>query len=182
MIKINQDLLNNEIEILYKNSLRISYRRNDTLVEIGKVCPYLFYVEKGLLRNFYFDRKGNDITHWFSKEEMIVTSLSSFFKKEPSEFAIEALEDTTVRALTYEQLEKTIENSVQLERFGRLLMTESMITLSKKVIDLQTKTAEERYNELIKNYPNIFQRTKLKYLASYLGVAQQSLSRIRANF
>lgn len=182
MIQIDPESLDlSTYETLIETSVLQSYKKGDLLVEEGRTCSYLFLVEKGLLRSFYYDEKGNDVTHWFAAETMIMTSPASFFNREESFFYIQALENVEVRAITLDALEQAFEQSKSLERFGRILATEMLILFGHKIVDLQTKSAEVRYRELLQTYPDIFQRTKLGHIASYLGIAQQSLSRIRAN-
>ena len=182
MIKIDIHLINSdEFSHLLKRAKLLTFKKGDIVAESGKICKYLFLVQKGLLRNFYYDIKGNDITHWFANEDMFATIPPSFFNREESFFQMEAIEDTQVLAFTYEDLENAFEKSRAIERFGRLLVTQIMITLGRKVIDLQTKSAEKRYEELIENHSDIFSRANLGHIASYLGITQQSLSRIRSS-
>ncbi|CAM1345436.1 Crp/Fnr family transcriptional regulator [Tenacibaculum amylolyticum] len=181
MIKIDPTLIDDDVfQTLFVTSTELHFKRNEIIVESGKVCNYLFLVQKGMLRSFYYDKKGNDITNWFSSEDMLITSAHSFFKRHPSFLNIEAIEDTTVRAITHQQLEEAFQKSHSLERFGRLFTIEVMLAVGKKAIYLQTKSAKERYHELLKTYPDIFNRAKLRHIAGYLGIAQQSLSRIRS--
>ncbi len=133
-----------------------------------------------MLRNYYYDPKGNEITHWFASEGMLVTIPPRFFNRKPSTFRIEAIESSILRTITYAQMENAFDQSRKLERFGRILVTEIMTVLGRKIIDLQTKTAEERYDDLLQEHPDIFQRAKLGHIATYLGITQQSLSRIRS--
>ena len=180
MIKIDSAILNSEaFTSLLEKVESLTFKKGELILKGGEICKYLFIVEHGLLRNFYYDGKGNDITHWFAEEKMIVTAPARFFNQEKSLFNIEAIEATTVIAISHEILEQAFENSKTIERFGRILTTQIMITLGRKIIDLQTKNAKARYNELIKNYPDIFRRVNLGHIASYLGMTQQSLSRIR---
>ena len=182
MIKIDSAILNSEaFTSLLEKVESLTFKKGEVILKGGEICKYLFIVENGLLRNFYYDGKGNDITHWFAKEKMIITAPESFFNQEKSFFNIEAIEDTRVIAIRFEVLEKAFEGSKAIERFGRILTTQIMITLGRKIIDLQTKNAEARYNEVIENYPDIFRRVNLGHIASYLGMTQQSLSRIRNN-
>ncbi|MEM6320525.1 MAG: cyclic nucleotide-binding domain-containing protein [Bacteroidota bacterium] len=164
---------------MLNNRAKRCFRAKEMVVSIGDVCDKIFLIEKGMLRNFYYDRKGNDITHWFASEHMIMTIPPSFFKREPSNFGIEAIEDTIVQAMSFHQMEEELKKSIKLERFYRLLATDIMIMLGRKVIDLQTQTAEYRYDQLLQTHPDIFQRAKLGDIAGYLGIKQQSLSRIR---
>lgn len=182
MIKIGSNILNSDaFTSLLEKAEAVTFEKGKLILKAGEICKYLFIVEKGLVRNFYYDSKGNDITHWFAKENMLVTAPESFFNQEKSFFNIEAIEDTRVIAIRYEVLEKAFEDSNAIERFGRILTTQIMITLGRKIIDLQTKNAKARYNEVIENYPDIFRRVNLGHIASYLGMTQQSLSRIRNN-
>ncbi len=182
MIRIDINALEDEVRhILLEKPQLLRFRANESVLEMGKVCNYIFFIERGMFRNFYYDPKGNDITHWFASENMVVTAPPSFFKREPSFFGIEAIEDTGVRALSFNQLEEAFKESIKLERFVRLLVTDVMIALGQKIVDLQTQTAEYRYEQLLKTHPDIFQRAKLRHIAGYLGVKQQSLSRIRAS-
>ena len=181
MIKIDTNILKSEDFIhLLKESEHFTFKKGEIIIESGKICNYLFLVESGLLRNFYYDLKGNDITHWFAKEEMFATVPPSFFNREESFFYIEAIENTEVKGFSYDNIDKAFQQSRVIERFGRQMVTQIMITLGRKVVDLQTKSAEQRYEELIENYHDIFQRANLGHIASYLGITQQSLSRIRA--
>lgn len=181
MIKIDLSASENHVvHTLLTGMDKMQFRRNEIVVREGTVCRYLFWIEKGMLRNFYFDKNGNDITHWFASEHMFITIPPSFFKKESSFFGMEALEDTVVRVISLDQFETLLKESIELERFCRLLVTETMITLGKKIIDLQTQSAEYRYDRLLEMHPDIFQRAKLGHISGYLGIKQQSLSRIRA--
>ncbi len=181
MIRVDDQLITPEVrEALFNNSEQITFQKNEIIVTSGKICNHLFIIEKGMLRSFYYNKKGNDITNWFSSEQMIITEAYSFFKRKPSNISIEAIEETTVKAISHDKLETVLNDSKDVERFMRLLVTEIMMALGKKVIYLQNKSAKERYDDLLKTHPDIFQRAKLGHVAGYLGVAQQSLSRIRS--
>ncbi len=181
MIKLDFNSFENEIQqTFFKEAQQFEFQKNEIVVRMGTICNHLFFIEKGMLRNFYYDNNGHDVTHWFAREEMIVTAPPSFFKREPSFFGIEAVEHTIVRAVSYEKLEEKLEASIQLERFFRMLATDIMIMLGKRIIDLQTQSAEYRYDQLLMTHPDIFRRAKLGHISGYLGIKQQSLSRIRA--
>jgi len=181
MIKIDKDLIQSDaFSNLLEKGESLTFKKGDLIVQSGKICNYLFLVESGLLRNFYYDIKGNDITHWFAKEEMLMTIPPSFFYHEESVFNIEAIENTQVRAFSHNNLEDALLHSRIIERFGRELITQIMIALGKKVIDMQTKRASERYKDFAKSQPDIFRRANLGHIASYLGITQQSLSRVRS--
>jgi CRP-like cAMP-binding protein len=146
----------------------------------GDTRSPIFVVQTGLLRMFYYDAKGNDITHWFAAEENIISDPATYFDQMPSNYLIEALEDCTVRSLDLKELNRLCEEHHEIEHFGRMLTLRIAMELNSKLMDIQFKSAKERYVGLIESKPDIFQRTKLGHIASYLGITQVSLSRIRA--
>lgn len=146
----------------------------------GNRCRKLYIVKKGLLRVYYYNSQGKDITHWFAAESTALTDLGSFFQGSLSVYNMETIEDSVVYTITLNKLNKLFDEHPEIERFGRLFTIEMMMNLAEKVKDLQFRTAQERYNLLLEKHPEIVQRAPLAKIASYLGITQQSLSRIRA--
>ena len=182
MVAIDWETVDPEVKKVFDTYTKEkTFPKHALILDAGSICNHLLIIKSGLVRNFYFDPKGNDITHWFSGPNSVVTSPPSFFKQEPSFFRIETLQPTVANVITHSQLEEAFKKSIELERFGRQLAINIMMALGQKVIDLQTKTAEERYHELLFQYPDILQQAKLGHIAGYLGITQQSLSRIRGN-
>lgn len=167
-------------EKLFDATKEFTYKKGDQLVEQNEVCPFIFIVQEGLLRMYYYDEKGNDITHWFAPEQNIMTSPKSYFDGEPSLYSIEALEHSIVRVLTLKDLDRLCEEHHEIEHFGRMLTLRMFMELNQKLMDLQFKSAKARYKALLETHPDIFQRVKLGHIASYLGITQVSLSRIRS--
>ncbi|WP_348769216.1 Crp/Fnr family transcriptional regulator [Tenacibaculum sp. 190524A05c] len=158
-----------------------SVKKGELLLEAGQRCDYFYYILKGFLRLYYFNLEGNQVTHWFSSENSIVTSPFSFFRKEENILFIEALDDTEILLITSEQF-SIINNKVKTaDKELRKLFAEFAMTFSRRIMDIHTKTAEERYLKLLAEHPYLFQKAKLSHIASFLGVTQQSLSRIRKN-
>jgi len=181
MIKFDPIILETkEFSAVIKQSKKLTFKKKEIIVQPGKICNHLYLIETGLLRSFYFDNKGNDITHWFALENMLMTIPPGFFNREVSPFGLEAIEQTTVKAFSREILENAFEKHRIIETFCRVMVTQTMISLGQKVIDLQTKTAEERYEKLKETHPDISTRASLGQISSYLGITQQSLSRIRS--
>ena len=167
-------------EKLFDATEEFRFKKGDVLVKQNEVCPYIYIVQEGLLRMFYYNEKGNDITHWIAPEQNIMTSPKSFFDGEPSPYSIEVLEDSIVRGLKLKDLDRLCSEHHQIEHFGRMLTLRMFMELNQKLMDLQFKSAKERYLMLLETHPDIFQRVKLGHIASYLGITQVSLSRIRA--
>lgn len=185
MIKANtyikaEDLLNWNISL--KLDLTSSTKKKgDTFLEEGQHCDYFYYVVKGFVRVYYIDIEGNEVTHWFTSEDSMITSPFSFFKKEKNILYFEALEDTELLQINHAQLDTIINNIKPIEKAIRNLYAEFAMVFSRRVMSIHTETAEERYLNLIKEHPLLFQKAKLTHIASFLGITPQSLSRIRKN-
>ncbi len=156
------------------------FKKGSVIWRQGNRCRNLYIVKKGLLRVYYYNNEGKEITHWFAAESTALTDLGSFFQGSLSEYNMETLEDSLVYTITLTKLNTLFDEYHEIERFGRLFTMEMMIQITEKVKDLQFRTAQERYNILLEKHPAIIQRAPLGKIASYLGITQQSLSRIRA--
>ena len=156
-------------------------KKGDLVLESGQRCDYFYFVLKGCLRMYYLDLDGNQITHWFSMEDSIVTSPFSFFDKEDNIIYIEALEDTEVLLITAEQFKIIIREVKVADLEIRKLYAKFAMIFSRRIMDIHNKTAEERYLKLMQDHPQLLQKAKLSHIASFLGIAPQSLSRIRKN-
>ena len=145
----------------------------------GKICRHLYFLESGLLR-FFILKDGNDITKYFTDMPYVFTSQKSFASQQPSRESIETLEDSVLWRMTYEDAYKLLKIDAW-STFVRKLIQEVQ-TYTEEILEaLQTETAENRYRAMLTAQPSLVQRVPLKHLASYLGIAQQSLSRIRKN-
>ena len=154
-------------------------KRGEIFLEEGQRCDYFYYIIKGFVRVYYLDLDGNEITHWFSGSDSMITSPFSFFKKEMNILYFEALEDTELLLLTHNQLDKIIFNSKTTEKAYQNLLAEFAMVLSRRIMSIHTQSAEDRYLKLIKEHPLLFQKANLSHIASFLGITPQSLSRIR---
>jgi CRP/FNR family transcriptional regulator, anaerobic regulatory protein len=149
------------------------------LLRNGIVCHEFHFIAKGLARVFYY-KDGKDVTAWFTSEGGIVSAIDSLFTGIPSMYNIEILEDAEIYSLQYNKLEPVFQNFPCVERLGRLLVTENYLLLDERMKLYAFCTAEERYIRLMEQIPKILQRVKLGHIASYLGISQEHLSRIRA--
>jgi CRP-like cAMP-binding protein len=158
-----------------------SAKKGEIFLSQDQRCYYLYFITKGLIRLHYQNIDGQDVTHWFSSENMIITSPFSYFKNETNILNFEALEDSEFILITKENLDTLRENNKEANKAFQELFTEFAMNLSRRVMDIHTQTAEYRYLKLLERHPLIFQKAKLGHIASYLGITQQSLSRIRKN-
>ena len=153
-------------------------RKGEILVREGDYSYELYYVAKGGARAYYL-KDGKTITDWFAFENDFISSIVSFFLGVPSQHYIEVLEDTTFMVLQLQDIEMLCDKYHDFERLGRLSTTKTMIQLQQRIVSLQFKSSKERYDSLLEKYPQIELRAPLGDIASYLGITQETLSRIR---
>ena len=158
----------------------ITFSKNQSIIEIGNCCNDLFFVEKGLLRGYHLD-DGKEITNWFAQEGEFATCLYSFVAVEPSFEKIQALEDCMLLKLPYSALQNLYIKFPETERLGRIITERYYIKLEERLLNVQFKNAKERYQNFVLSKPSLLQRTSLGQIASYLGITQETLSRIRAD-
>lgn len=171
-------------------SLKMSKRLLEVLVlkELPKgtqilfqkqACDQMYFVLKGFAKGV---RLVNEkwVTNWFWQEGDLMTSFYSFIKQTPNDEGIEILEDTLVAQISYQDLQNLYQEELAFNIIGRLTLEENFLKTIEIMHYLRTKTALERYHYLLELYPNIFQRTTLANIASYLGVSQETISRIRS--
>jgi len=161
-------------------SKKIKLPKGHTLININERCENLFFVEKGLLRGYYFD-EDKEITNWFSQETEFATCFYSFIANKPAFEIIQTLEDCELIQLTYASLQNLYIKFPETERIGRIITENYYIKLEERILNLQFKSAKERYQKLASSKPSLLQRASLGQIASYLGITQETLSRIRAD-
>jgi len=152
---------------------------NKILLHSGEVCEHFYYVEKGLLRFYSIDEKGKENILEFAPEKWIVVDRASFYFNEPSEFYIDALEETTVAVLDKEFIDIASEISPQFRKYNERILQNHIRHLQNRINRLIGKSAEERYLHFIERYQDIPNRVPQRMIASYLGITPESLSRIR---
>ena len=145
----------------------------------GKICSEYLFLENGFMRSFAFDTDANDVSTNFYTGGQVVFEVSSFFNRTPSKENIQAITDCTGWVLTYEQLNNLFHSLTEFREFGRSILVKGFASLKVRMLSMITETAEQRYDALLKTNPEIFQHAALKHIASYLGITDTSLSRIR---
>jgi CRP-like cAMP-binding protein len=165
-------------DALEKTCSEVLLPKNELLQPFGHTCKTIYYIKSGIARIFYY-KDGTDITEYFAFENNIVARVESLFTGQPSKKAIQMLEDSHLIAIHVPGLYQLYDTFPQIERLFRLIFEAGYVETVNRMESLQFHTAEERYLDLLKK-PNIIQRIPLKHIASYLGITQVSLSRIRS--
>ena len=153
-------------------------QKGDIIISQDKVCDQLFFIKKGFLRGFNY-HNGKEITSWFGFENDLATSIYSFVSRKPGYENIEAIENSILCIITYDDLNDIYRKYPEFNYVGRLLTEKYYINLMERTLCLQFQSAKENYEQLVLNQPYILQRASLGHIASYLGISQETLSRIR---
>ena len=154
-------------------------RKKQYLLQEGDVSKYVAFVEKGILRQYKVDDKGNEHILQFAFEGWWIADHYSFLTGEPSLYNIDALEDCELLLLTKQAEEQLLEKLPKFERFFRLLLQNNMIATLQRLESSLSGTAEEKYNQLIQSCPTLAERIPQHMIASFLGITPETVSRIR---
>jgi CRP-like cAMP-binding protein len=155
-------------------------RKKQYLLQEGDVCKYNAFVSKGLLRSYTIDNKGTEHILQFAFEGWWIGDIYSFLTEKPSLFNIEALEECELLLLTKPSMELLFEKIPAFERYFRILIQNNLIATQKRLMGTLSESAEEKYTNLINNFPGCLQRVPQHMIASYLGITRETLSRIRS--
>ena len=156
----------------------ITIKKNKDLQPIGHTCKTIYFINKGIARIYYF-KDGIDVTENFFFENSIIARVESLFTGKPSRKAIQVLEDAEITGINANLLFKLYDSFPEIERLFRKIFEAAYVETVHRIEGIQFHTAEERYKALLQEAPDILKRVPLKYIASYLGITQVSLSRIR---
>ncbi|MGO4820940.1 Crp/Fnr family transcriptional regulator [Flavobacterium sp. W21_SRS_FM7] len=154
-------------------------RKKQTLLLEGDICTYNAFIEKGILRSYTIDEKGNEHSVQFAFEGWWITDLSSFLLGQTSTYTIEALEDSELLLLTSSAREELMDTLPKFERYQRLLLQNAYIALQTRINAALNDSAEEKYVKLSIAYPEVVARVPQHMIASYLGLTPETLSRVR---
>lgn len=183
--QINKNVCKNgdftQSEIDYFNSI-LQYKtipKKTLLLQDGEICNFEAYITKGCIRKYYINEHGHEVILQFAIEDWWVSDIASFHEKKPSKLFIETLEECELLLLTPETKEQLVTKVPKFERIFRLLVQRNLSSMQNRLIDTIAKTAQEKYLEFLKLYPTIPQRVAQHYIASYLGMTAEFLSKIR---
>ena len=168
-----------EAALLRKGLRAVQYRNDQLFLEAGEVQRELGWVHTGLMRSFYVDAAGNEITVQFVREGCFAADHAALIAGRPSKYSFQCIEPTTVVFFSYAHLKEAFDHFPALERYGRIQLEKAMVAQQQRIESFLFDSAEKRYADFMKDEPALFNRVSLTHLSSYLGIARQSLSRIR---
>lgn len=157
-------------------------KKNEFFLKEGKVSNDYFFLETGCMRAFTHDPDGNEVTTYFYAKNRYVFEVSSLFMRTVSTETIQALTDCSGYSITFQTLNKLFHSSPEFREFGRMMLVKAFAAFKQRTLELINKSAEERYENLMNTDREVFQYAQLKHIASYLGITDTSLSRIRREF
>lgn len=172
--------LSNESKSLLLEHITIKkVNAGDYILKHNEICKHIYYVNKGFVRIFYY-KNGKNITEWFSKENSFFFSIDSYFNETGSNLVIETLEDSEIIFLSKAGLEKLRKTNLEIANLIIGFFSGSLIFSQKRMESIQFATAKDRYQNLLKEQPGIINKVPLQHIATFLGITQETLSRIRA--
>ncbi len=168
-----------ELDVLESLLVPIKYGKGEKILQEGEVCKNISYIERGLIRQFYF-KNGKEVTEHLGVDHTIFMCIESLFKEEPTRLQVEALEPTLVYALPKAKLEAAAIRNVNIQMLYRKILEESLIQSQVHADLVRFESAPNRYKRLCDLSPQVVLRAPLTYIANYLQMTPETLSRIRS--
>ena len=169
-----------ELDVLESVLVPMKFQKGQMILSEGEICTNIYWVAKGLVRQFYY-KNGKELTEYMATENHICMCIESLFKEEPTRLQIVALEPTIVFALPKDALEQASIKSVNIQMLYRKILEESLILSQIHADMLRFESAQDRYVKLVKSQPQLVLRAPLVYIASYLQMTPETLSRVRTS-
>jgi len=174
MIALDED----EKELIRELFKEKHFPKGDYFLKEGQICQHAGFIQQGLVR-YYINKEGEDKIYGFGKEGNFVCSYESFLDHSPSTKIIQAIEDTTMLIINYQELQQFYAGIKGGQKFGRLVAEQIFVESVKQLTSMYTDPPEQRYRNFLATYPDLQQRIPQYHISSYVGVKPQSLSRIR---
>ncbi len=172
-------LNNSDLDQILDAHKKVIYGKGDFLLVEGQIANEYLILEKGLIRSFVHDFNGNDITINFSTENEVVIEVSSLFQRIPTQENMQVLTDCICWKIDFDTFQQLYHSIANFNEWGRAWMAQSLFECKQRSVSIIADSATERYRRLLKEKPAVIQNAPLKFIASYLGITDTSLSRIR---
>ena len=171
-------MTHDELDTLESILVPMKFTKGQIILAEGEVCRNIMYIAKGLVRQFYF-KKEKEVTEHMSVEGGMIMCIESLFKEEPTQLQVEALEPTIIYSMPKQRLEEVALHNVNIQILYRKILEESLIQSQIHADLVRFETAQDRYKKLCKLAPQVVLRAPLVYIASYLQMTPETLSRVR---
>jgi CRP/FNR family transcriptional regulator, cyclic AMP receptor protein len=168
-----------ELEIFDELLQQKSVPKKTFLLQEGEVCNFEAYVVKGCIRTYFINENGFEVILQFAVEDWWVSDIASFYEQTPSSLFIETIEDCELLTFNPETKEELLARVPKFERVFRLMLQRNLTATQNRLINTISKTAQEKYLDFIERYPTIPQRVPQHYIAAYLGISPEFLSKVR---
>lgn len=178
--EVNYPLSRESMHALAEIVVCKKYRKGEIVLKEGEVCKAMLFIEKGLLRQFYY-KYDKDLTEHIGYENGMIICIESYFKQEPTRLMVETLESSVVWEIPKNQVEELASKYNDIEQLYRKFIEHSLIESQVKADTLRFEPAHERYNKLLRLHPEILKRAPLVYIASLLQMTPETLSRVRSS-
>lgn len=173
-------MTHDELDILQSVLVPMKFAKGEMILKEGEVCTNMYYIDKGLVRQFYF-KSGKQLTEHMAVEGNIVMCIESLFREEPTKLQIEAIEPTIIYALPKARLEEVALHNVNMQILYRKILEESLILSQVHAYLVRFESAQNRYRRMCKLQQQVTLRAPLVYIASYLQMTPETLSRVRSS-
>ena len=169
-----------DIDALLACAKTVQLKKYEYLIQIGQRAERIGFVLKGILRSYYYADNADEITYCMLFPNTFVSAYSSLITGKPPEESIQAITDVELFTISKEDLYSLADGNIRIINFMRIMAEQAYVEQEARIFRLQRSSAQERYNKLLAEQPDYLQQIPLRYLASYLGVTQRHLSRIRS--
>lgn len=154
------------------------FKKNSYLLDEGQVSNHVYFIKEGLVRSYYL-KDGEEISTWFMLENDVVFSIKSFYNRVPSKEIVQCIKNTTLYYISYEELDMLYTKFVEFNIVGRVLTEKYYMLSEERLFSMRRQSAKERYLYILKNHGKLVKIVPQKYLASYLGISVETLSKMK---
>lgn len=178
-IQLHHSLNGNDINLVHRYFEPVLFPKNRIIEEEGKIPVYLYYIISGYMRLFHYNENGDEVTTHINCPPGFFTSYSNFIQQTKSDENVECVTDCELLRITKQDLNTLTEESASIKNFSISVFQQSLTYNENRANELAALNAEQRYRKLMENYPGILHHVPISYIASFLGMKPESLSRIR---
>jgi CRP-like cAMP-binding protein len=179
-LKLNTNLDDNQIDKIADSFKLKTFKKNTILLSEGEICKELYFVHSGCIRTYFITKQGHEKTRYVAFNGSIATSISSFISQQQSFEFVDTLEHSELYSINNRDFYQLVSDFPQWEKFYRTLLETAYLYQNKKIENLVTLSAKQRYDRLMAENPIYIQRLSNKILASYLDITQETLSRLKS--